>query len=223
MEFARQLGEPLLPWEEEVVKRVLEIDEATGLPRFRKAVIMAARQNGKSRTACIITLWRMLQFARPQLILGTAQDVAQASYAWNLALQLVRGCPWLRQLLGFDRHVNGQESFGFTNGSEYKIRASNEAAGRGLSTDMLLLDELRTHRSWGAYAAQVNTTLAKPGSLVLAMSNAGDVNAVVLNHLRSIGLAGGIRRCCGSNGALLTAATRPTRRCGPWRTRRWGT
>jgi phage terminase large subunit-like protein len=56
--------------------------------------------------------------------------------------------------------------------------------------DLLILDELREHRDWAAWGALSKTTLARPGALIVCISNAGDDESVVLNQLRSAALAG---------------------------------
>jgi hypothetical protein len=55
---------------------------------------------------------------------------------------------------------------------------------------MLFIDELRTHNDWKAWGALESTTRARPRGQVLAMSNMGGPEAVVLNQLRDRALAG---------------------------------
>ena len=43
----------------------------------------------------------------------------------------------------------------------YKVKAANRRAGRGLSGDLILLDELREHQSWDAWGAITKTTMAR--------------------------------------------------------------
>src|SRR5690606_14406289 len=66
----------------------------------------------------------------------------------------------------------------------YKVKAANRRAGRGLSGNLVLLDELREHQNWQAWGAITKTTLARAEAMILALSNAGDVTSVVLAYLR---------------------------------------
>ncbi len=189
IDFAEIIGEPLNPWQQWAVKRAMEL-LPDGQYRFRTVLIMVARQNGKSHLKRIVSLWRLYMDDDARLILGTAQDVAQASYQWKLTLETIRACPRLDRELDAVRKVNGQESFTLKSGAEYKIRATNDHAGRGLSVDELNIDELRTQKDWGAWAALSYTTMARPNPQTWCMSNAGGDESVVLNQLRDAALTG---------------------------------
>lgn len=54
----------------------------------------------------------------------------------------------------------------------------------------MLLDELRMQHTWGAWSALSKTTVARPGSLIVGISNAGDDSSVVLNSLHAAAVAG---------------------------------
>jgi hypothetical protein len=58
--------------------------------------------------------------------------------------------------------------------------------GRGLSGELVLLDELREHQSWDAWAAVTKTTNAKERAQIYGISNAGDSSSVVLRYLRKM-------------------------------------
>lgn len=189
IDFAEAIGQPLIPWQQWAVKHALEINK-DGTYRFRTVLIMVARQSGKSHLVRMITLWRMLKDADCHLVLGTAQDLAQASNQWKLTLAIVKQTPFLARHLAYERHVNGQEAFGLKNGAEYMVRSANANAGRGFSVDGLILDELRTHRDSRAWSALNYTTMARPNPLTICVSNAGDDESVVLNRLRESALTG---------------------------------
>src|SRR5690606_6825515 len=87
------------------------------------------------------------------------------------------------------RRANGQQEFRTVSGTRYKIAAANRRGGRGLSVDLGIADELREQRDWTASSALSGATTARPNPLLIAISNAGDDGSVVLNSLRSAGLA----------------------------------
>lgn len=189
IDFARAIGETLLPWQEWALIHALELNR-DGSFRFRTILILVARQNGKSSLARIVTLWRLyLDGAR--LVLGAAQDVTQAREQWSFCLEMINACPDLKaELSGKPRHVNGDEWFRVMGGGRYKITAANEKAGRGMSADLLLIDELKTHTDWRAWGSLESTTRATPRAQTWAMSNMGGDEAVVLNRLRDKALSG---------------------------------
>lgn len=189
IDFAEMVGMPLLRWQQWVVKRALEVNR-DGTYRFRIVLIMVARQSGKSHLMRMITLWRMFKDADCRLILGTAQDLAQASNQWKQTLGTIQDTPALARKLAYHRHVNGQEAFGLENGAEYIVRSANANAGRGFSVDGLIMDELRTHRDSRAWSALYYTTMARPNPLTICLSNAGDSGSIVLNQVRDAALSG---------------------------------
>ena len=188
-EFAdRVLGEPLLPWQRWLAIHALEL-----LPdstyRFRTVVVPVARQNGKTSFVRTLSLWRMyLDGAR--LVLGAAQDVSFAREVWTSAVDAIRSSPDLAAELGTVRRTNGDEWFRLANGARWKITATNDKAGRGLSVDQLNLDEVRTQRKWDAWSSLSKTTQARANGQIWCTSNAGDDESVVLNGLRDAGLSG---------------------------------
>jgi hypothetical protein len=192
-DFARMVGEPLLPWEEFVAIHALEL-LPDGHYRFRTVLVMAARQNGKSHLKRMITLWRMYVGGARE-VLGTAQDVTRARAQWNLAQDTIAASPDLREEYeppetGKRRNVNGDEWFRLAGGARYIISASNGKAARGGSYDEANIDELREQHDGKAWAAISKTTMARADGQLWAMSNAGEDESVTLNQLQAAGRAG---------------------------------
>lgn len=187
-EFADTAGEPLLPWQDWLVKHALEL-MPDGTFRFRVIVVLVARQNGKTSVKRTVSLWR-LYIDGARLVLGVAQDVSLAREVWNACIDTIQATPDLAAELEYVRRVNGDEQFKLTTGGRYKIAASNRRAGRGLSVDELDFDELREQYDWDAWSALSKTTSARPNGQTWAMSNMGDDRSVVLNQLREAALSG---------------------------------
>jgi len=189
IDFARDvLGEPLLPWQEEFVLRALELNP-DGTYRFRVILGLVARQNGKTHLSRVIALWR-LYVDGSRLVLGVGQDVSLAREVWTACIDTIKAVPELADELETVRRVNGDEYFRLHNGARYKIAAANRSAGRGLSVDHLNMDEVREQRDWAAWSALSKTTNARPYAQTWCISNAGDDESVVLNHLREAALSG---------------------------------
>jgi hypothetical protein len=188
-DFAEQvLGEPLLPWQRWLAIHALELDPAGGY-RFRTVVATCARQSGKTSLMRAITLWR-LYVDGAKLVLGVAQDLSIARETWQTAVDTAKSIPDLAVEIERVGRVNGDEYLRLVGGGRYKISAANRSAGRGLSTDLLAMDEIREQRSWDAWSALSKTTMARSAGQTWAISTAGDDQSVVLRHLREAGLAG---------------------------------
>jgi hypothetical protein len=196
IEFAEEVcGEDLVPWQRWLLIHALELDvnltvstmgsrgRLDPLFRFRKVVVLVARQNGKSRLSQIVSLF-FLYVLGTDLILGTAQDLDTAEEVWDGALDLIEETPELAKLADKPIRVNGKKTIRLLSGERYKVKAANRRAGRGLSGDLILLDELREHQSWDAWGAITKTTMARPAAMIWALSNAGDATSVVLRYLR---------------------------------------
>ncbi|MDJ1113227.1 terminase large subunit domain-containing protein [Microbacterium dauci] len=183
IDFAYEvLGVVLLPWQRAALIRMLELNE-DGTLRFRTAVVLVARQNGKSTLAQVLTIWLLFVWGWP-LVLGTAQDLDVAESLWEEVVDLVESNEELNALKDGVTKVNGKKSLNLTTGAKYKVKAANRRAGRGLSGNLVLLDELREHQTWDAWGAITKTTMARAEALILALSNAGDVTSRVLRYLR---------------------------------------
>ena len=150
---------------------------------------MVARQNGKTEVIVWLTLYLMFM-RNGQTVLGVAQTESLAKETWRKAVALARQEGLREEIDGHPRTTNGQIELMLTNGSRYKVSAANEQAGRGLSVDLLFMDELRVKKTWGVWGALAPTTAARPDALVLAASNAGDDESVVLNDMRAKALSG---------------------------------
>ena len=186
--FAEEiLGLELLPWQRWLFVHLLELRE-DGRFRFRSSLILIARQNGKSTFLQILSLY-MMYVERVGLIIGTAQNLDVAEECWTGAVEMAEGVAELRAEISAVDRTNGKKALRLAGGSRYKVQAATRRGGRGLSGDVVLLDELREHRTWEAWGAVTKTTMARPNALILAASNAGDDTSVVLNDLREKALS----------------------------------
>lgn len=178
------LGTPLDPWERWAAIHGGEL-LPDGRPRFRKLLIIVARQQGKTLLCRVLVLyWQFIE--RWPMILGTSTNLGYAKESWAAAIALAESV----EDLAVDipptgvRKAAGEECLSTSYGSRYKIAASNRKGGRSLSIDRLLLDELREHDSWEAWSAAYPAMNARPFAQCVAISNTGDDTSVVLNSLR---------------------------------------
>lgn len=185
IDFAETILEiRLLPWQKWLLIHALELNP-DGTYRFRTVVLLVARQNGKSTLMQVLTLWRMV-VGRAPLVIGTAQSLDIAEEQWMGAVEMAESVPELAELIEHVDRTNGKKALRLRSGERYKVAAATRKGGRGLSGDLVLLDELREHHNWQAWSAVTKTTLARPHAQIWAASNAGDLASVVLRHVRSL-------------------------------------
>ena len=177
------LGLDLFPWQRWLLIHMLELRE-DGTLRFRKVVVLVARQNGKSLLAEVLALYFMYALGA-RLVLGTAQDLGTAEDVWQDTLDLASESEFLAPLLTKPKFGKGSKEFGIVDKGLYRVKAANRRGGRGArQVKLVLLDELREQQTWDAWGAITKTTNAVPEAMILALSNAGDASSVVLRYLR---------------------------------------
>ena len=199
IEFARDvLRRPFDPWQEWLVIHAGELLD-DGRPRFRRVLVLVARQNGKTEVPVILSLyWQFID--EVGLILGTSTKLDYAKESWEKAVKLIEGLRERDDQEALDilarvprprwtRETNGEHTSRTTAGSRYKIAPANAEGGRSLTIDRLVCDELRMHHTYEAWGAAEPATRAVWDAQIWALSNAGDDRSVVLNDLRAEALA----------------------------------
>lgn len=174
------------PWQRWFLVHAFEtvdLPDGTWRLRFRTIILLVGRQCGKTTLGTIVALYFLYQLG-VALILGTAQDVANAEDIWALCVEMAQANPDLAEQIRHVWFTNGAKRLQLEGGRDYCVKAANRKAGRGKSADLVLLDELREHQTWEAYAALSKTGMARRNALLLCMSNAGDGTSVVLRHFR---------------------------------------
>jgi phage terminase large subunit-like protein len=180
IDLAAEFGRPLLPWQQHVV-----LEASKGQPgdwEHRVVGLTIARQNGKSfllqlRIAAGLLLWD------ERLIVATAQSREVALETFRGVVDLIESSPkYVGQIKSVLRSY-GREELALRNGCRYRLVAPTSGGARGFSAHLAIIDELREHHTYDAYAAISYTTTVPKGQLWFC-SNAGDQSSVVLNDLR---------------------------------------
>ena len=178
------IGDSLLPWQRWLFEHALELD-GDGRFRFRTVLVLVGRQSGKSTWAKYLALWRLFADADgPLLVLGTAQNLDVSEALWKQAVETAEGSPPLARRITQVEMSSGRKTLHVKGGRAYKVQSANRRGGRGMSGDLVLLDELREHQTWDAWSAVSKTTMARPRAQLVCLSNAGDDDSIVLNALR---------------------------------------
>lgn len=182
--FAEEvLGLTLFPWQKWLLVHALELRE-DGLYRFRTVIVLVARQNGKTLVMLVLALWH-IYVRGSRTVIGTAQDLTNAEKAWAEAVEMAKDVPDLAEEIDQVVKQSGKQSLKLMSKEQYRVAAASRRGARGFSGDLVLLDELREHQSWDAWAASTKTTLARPEAQVWCFSNAGDALSIVLRYLRA--------------------------------------
>lgn len=183
--WARDMfGIRLDPWQRWLVIHMLETRPDDRL-RFSTGLVLVARQNGKSTLSQLLSLFFMMVMSWP-VVVGTAQDLPTAEEVYEGAIALLEDDDELASLIADRGKTNGKKFIRLTSGERYLVKAANRKAGRGLSGNFVLLDELREQHNWAAWAAITKTTNAQRNRFILGLSNAGDLASIVLRHLREV-------------------------------------
>lgn len=185
------LGEHLYPWQAWLLKHAFEIvGSFTGnwRFRFRTVCVMVGRQNGKTKISAIIASF-FINVLGVDNIFGTSLSLDKAEEVWEIVVAWQEDIPALKANLARVSRTNGAKSVSLVGGQRYKVGAPTRRAGRGDSNDLVILDEVRELRDWDAWSAAFPSILAKPRGILVAFSNAGDPDSVVLRQLRGNAIA----------------------------------
>ena len=180
-QLAEILGEPLLPWQEYVLKDMLTVDKEGKFIR-KLNLLLISRQNGKTFLARMLILAHLLKWdSKNVLIMSSNRSMALDTFR-----QVAHALETNDHLKGFVkqiRYANGTESIEMLDGTRLDVVAATRDGSRGRTADFLYIDELREVSEEG-YRAAIPTTRARPNSQTLLTSNAGDAFSTVLNQLR---------------------------------------
>lgn len=183
-QVANLLGFDLFDWQKLVADVGLEMDE-TGLYKYRTVAAQVGRQNGKSKLIETRIAFELLQPKRH--VAYTAQDRNMAKNKWEEHLLSFQMSPKFSKRIARVSRVNGSEKIYMRNGSTYGIVTPNDKGARGLSLNLMVIDEALTHPL--SLIANLQPTLAtKRNGQLWILSNAGRPGeSELLEHYREIG------------------------------------
>lgn len=206
IEFALMfLGIDLYPWQRWLLIHALEL-KPDGSYRFRRVIVLVARQCGKTLLASVLAAWWLhvesLRFPErvPPVqfkIVGTAQNLDIAREPWS---NVKRWCdpepdtdearaqaiPALQAATAKVSDTNGKEYILAQSLAHYEIRAAKNS--RGKPAARVLMDELREQQNWQAWNAVSQTTKSFWSGQLWGISNAGSAASVVLKAQRETAL-----------------------------------
>lgn len=213
--LARQLAHvDLFPWQRRLVREMLA--EVDGRPVWSSALVMTARQNGKTlMLALLVSWWAIHQAARR----GTPQSVIITSSKLQLAMDVFRiVADWLEPLGATCRRGNNSPAITMPDGTRI-VPVAATADQHGRTADLIVIDE-----GWDVdpavyYGALLPAQRTRKGSLIATWSTAGDDGSALLIQLRNQGMKG-IET--GDPGRLYFAEWSPPAGVSPEERKWWG-
>jgi hypothetical protein len=182
IDFCERIGWQLDLWQRWLAIHLGELFP-DGSPRYRKAIILVARQNGKTVFARLLILYWMF-IERVPYVHGTHKDRGEAKKSWREAIDMAESVPLLAAALPPDhaRLQISEEDFWNDYGSHYGFSAPNRKAGRGKTTHRALIDELLEHKNRDCWNALIPGMNALADALAVCITNEGDESSIVLHE-----------------------------------------
>ena len=206
-DFAKKvLGVDLYPWQKWLLVHALELNE-DGSYRFRRVIVLVARQNGKTMLMSVLAAWWLFVDSKrhpdrvPPLdfqVVGTAQTLDNAKKPYNsvklwcnphpaTAEESRLAVPALQKTTQKISNVNGEESIICLSKAQYIVRAAKNI--RSKSAARAIFDELREQYTEDGWNSVSQTVKAVWSSQLWGISNAGDYRSAVLKKLVDAGRA----------------------------------
>lgn len=188
------MGYTLYPYQEWLAKHALELapgvtvgnmgkrKKGAPLLRFRTVIVVIARQNGKTEFGKLLGLFFLLILGK-QKVISAAHTFAKAKSTVEEAAELVEATSFTRDQFVRWYAGNTDARLELVGGRRWIPKAAKGAA-RGFSADLIQFDELLEQKNWATWSAISKTMMARPDGLMFSMSNAGDIEAIVLQHYR---------------------------------------
>ena len=183
IEFAKQLGQPLMPWQELIVKDFFSVDAKDKFIR-RSGLLLVARQSGKSHLGRIMCLAHLFLFKSPRVLIASSNR-AMALVSFREMAYMIESHDFLNVQIKAIRYANGTESIELLpefGGGRLDVVAATRDGSRGRTSHFTWGDELREW-STEAFTAITPTTRATDGQTFWT-SNAGDAFSEPLNSLK---------------------------------------
>lgn len=180
------LGRPLWPWQRWLAIHAGEL--AGGWPRFRRVLLMVARQSGKTELVIVLTLFWLFVEQHPSILI-TSTLTKYAKKPWITAFNLACETENLSARLGERprrfaiRRAAGEEEWWTTDGCHYAIAASNSEGGRSMANQRVIADELAKQYSYEAYKAAYFSMDAQDDAQYWGLTTP-DPKGIVFNDLR---------------------------------------
>lgn len=186
LEWVDTLGMTLFDWQRDVLRRGL----ARRGPKWAayEVDLVLPRQNGKNEILIALEL-AALNVLGCRLVVHSAHEAMTAQKHFNRFRDLADQLPEIEKLLprtktrGFYT-ANGKEHIRFANGAVLDFKTRTKNAGRGFSSDLVVLDEA-FNLPPEAYGSLMYTLRARKNPQVWKTSSAAHATSIVLHSDRA--------------------------------------
>lgn len=162
-----------IPWQEELIRKIFGTVDDNGYRQYRTVYVEIPKKNGKSETGAAIALKLLCADNEPGAeIYGAAGDRDQASIVFNVANQMVRLNPTLKNYIkpipSTKRMIVHKTS------SVYRALSSESFTKHGYNPSGIIFDELHVQKNRVLYDTLVEgTDTARSQQLVFIITTAG--------------------------------------------------
>jgi hypothetical protein len=188
--LAREAGLITDPWQELALYEAMGEDVRGKWAAFEVGLCVP-RQNGKGGILEARELGGL--FLIGELIVHTAHQFETSLAAFARLLELIESNPWLDQQVRRVSRAHGEEGIKLRNGAQIKFKTRTKSGGRGLSGDLVILDEAMI-LSELAVGALLPLVSAKPNPQIWYCGSAVDADVHdsgrVFAGIRNRGLLG---------------------------------
>lgn len=168
-------GQPVILdlWEKALLATVFGFIDITGCRKYREAVLIVGKKNGKSLIASAVGLYLLVGDNEPgPEVYAVATKRDQAKIIWSEAKRMVKKSPALRKRI---KPLVAELSSDFNDGV-FKPLASDSDTLDGLNVHGVLMDEIHQWKNGKAlYDIMADGTTAREQPLVFITSTAGTI------------------------------------------------
>lgn len=181
-------GDPLefTNWQKWLVDRLLELDPVTGLLRYRRAVVLLPRKNGKSLLGTSLAVHHLVFGDPGSQVYSAAGDRAQAKIVFGEARQQILNNPSLSRILKVYRDAIELPS----KGNVYRPLSADGMRAHGLAPSLVIADEIHgwassasNQRGEELWDALTTGSADRPESLVVGITTAGGNTDTLLGRM----------------------------------------
>lgn len=134
-----------------------------------------------------------LEEIKPQHVVYTAQSRTNAVQRWIEHIEIITSVQAIAEEIKVIRYATGREIIEFHNGSTYRPITPNRTGARGLTLDLVIVDEALAHPLWllpvlRPTMAQRDSATGCIGAQFIVISNAGDDDSELLNRMQELGI-----------------------------------
>jgi phage terminase large subunit-like protein len=184
----------LSAWQRWLINNLCELDPETGYMRYRTALIMIPRKNGKTFLAALLVLFHLVTGPDEAQIFSAAKDRTQAKYVWKMVTSWIHNSPYLQKLLKIK--ISDNTIVNTKTGAVYTPLAADGGRINGANPFIIIADELHVWEAnnGGARAREFWQALtsgsgARAESQVIVITTAGaDVYDSLLGGLYRQGI-----------------------------------